>query len=248
MKLGKLAPKYNPKTLFLDKYLAFDLPEPPAKVYREYKIPNDAWGMYGNSEIGDCTCACVGHMVMLFTAHTGKLVVPDEADVIKMYSAITGYDPVSGLNDHGAAITDVLNYWQTTGLAGHKILGWAQIDHKNATRRAQGVWLFGGLNVGVQLPAQAQRQFNHNENWEITSNDGGIVGGHCIFEPGYGREGEDYVSWGRGYQKASRAWTDKYVDEAYIVLTEDFIDIATGLAPNGFNVDQLRADLNSLSI
>jgi hypothetical protein len=245
VKLGKLAPKPNPKTLSLARYLSPELPKPPVKVYREYKVP--AWGMFANDTIGDCTCAAVAHMVMLFTAHTGALVVPDAADVVKMYSAISGYDPATGENDNGAAITDVLDYWQTVGLAGHKILGWAQINHVDAVRRAQGVWLFGALNVGVQLPASAMKQFGQGENFEVKMRDGGILGGHCIVEPGYGRQGEDYVTWGKGDQKASRTWTHKYVDEAYVVFTNDWIEEATGLAPNGFNADQLLKDLRSIA-
>lgn len=247
MKLGKHAPKFNVNSLNFRSYLGSKLPPPPDKVYREYKIPPDAWGMFGNDTIGDCTLAAIAHLIMLWTSHAGKLVIPDQKDVIAAYSAITGYNPVTGANDDGAAITDVLNYCQTTGVAGHKILGWAQLDHKNITRRAQGVWLFGALNVGVQLPANAQDQFTQRKNWELEPYDGGNEGGHCIIETGYGREGENYCSWGRGDQKASRAWTNQYVDEAYVAFTPDWIDEASGLAPNGFNVDALRADLKALA-
>jgi hypothetical protein len=243
MKLGKLAPKYNSKTLLLSDYLTDALPVPPEKVYREYKIPADAWGMYANDRIGICACAEVAHHLMLVTAHTGKIFIPDEVDVIAMYSAISGYDPTTGLNDNGCAITDVLNYWHTTGLAGHKILGWAQIDHTNMIRRNQGIWLFGSNDVGVQLPAIAQQQFTDQQNWEIVPDDGGIEGGHCIMESGYGSEGSNYCTWGYGEQKASNDWNNQYVDESYVVLTSEWIEIASGLAPNGFNVDALIADL-----
>jgi hypothetical protein len=252
VKLGKLAPKPNRKTLSLAKYLSPELPKPPIKVYREYKVAD--WGMFANDIIGDCTCAAVAHMVMLFTSHTGKLVVPELVDVLKMYSALTGYDSAQtdsdGNNptDTGAAITDVLDYWQTIGLSGHKILGWAQIDHTSLLAQHQGVWLFGALDVGVQLPANAQKQFEAGKNWEVTVRRSPIEGGHCIVEPGYGRKGRDYISWGKGDQKASDPWGLKYVDEGYVVFADhDWIDEATGLAPNGFNASELRKDLKAIA-
>jgi hypothetical protein len=246
-KLGKLAPRKNPKTLKLSKYLlATAPPAPPEKTYWEYLIPPATIGMYGNDTIGDCTCAAVAHMVMLFTAHTGKMFAPEVADVIAMYSAISGYDPATGANDNGCAITDVLNYWQTTGLSGHKILGWASIAPTNRVQRQQGVYIFGACNIGVQLPALAQTQFSDDETWDVAENDGGIEGGHCIVQTGYGAEGINVQTWGKGDQKATNAWDTMYTDESYVVITQDWVNEATGLAPNALNMDALVADLKAM--
>jgi hypothetical protein len=253
MKLGKLAPKHNDKTLLFSKYLKADAPPPPPKkVWREYKIPADAWQMFANDTVGDCTCAAIAHMLMLVTAHTGKLVTPQLSDVLYAYSAITGYDAsqtdASGNNptDNGAAITDVLAYWQQTGLAGHKILAWAQIDYQNVLTRHQGIYIFGANDIGVQLPAIAQQQFADGQTWDVVPDDGGIAGGHCIVEAGYGKQGSDVVTWGNGQQKATNAWSAKYVDEAYVVITQDWINVASGLAPNLLNLDALVLDLQAL--
>lgn len=245
MKLGKLAPKAHPKTLDLARYVLEDAPPPP-KVYWEYKIDPSAIGMYGNDTIGDCTCAAVAHYIMLATAHTGKLVTPDPADIIAVYSAISGYDPTTGANDNGAAITDVLAYWQTTGIAGHRILAWAQIDHSNLDSRHRGIWWFGANDVGVQLPAKAESQFAAGEPWDTSWFGNNIVGGHCIIETGYGSEGSNFQTWGKGDQKASNAWTKRFVDEAYVVITQDWLNEASGLAPNSLDLDALRADLDKL--
>lgn len=252
-KLGKLAPKHNPKTLMFSTFLRKDAPKPPpSKLWREYKIPADAWGMFYNDSIGDCTCAAVAHQLMLITAHTGKMVVPLLSDVMKMYRVISGYDPgqtdAFGENptDTGAAITDALNYWQTVGLTGHKILGWAQIDHKNLLHRNQGAYGFGANNIGVQLPASAQTQFAKGQTWKPVKRDE-ILGGHCIIEAGYGKAGRDYVTWGKGDQKGTNAWDKKSTDEAYVVYTQDWINEASGLAPNLMNMDALIAVLKELS-
>jgi len=245
-KLGKLTPKYNKKTLFLDKYLSFDLPSPPERVFREYKIPDDAWGMMGNADIGDCTCAAIAHMLMLTTAHTGSMIVPSEQDVITVYSAVSGYDPSTGLNDNGAAITDVLNYWQTTGIAGHKILGWAQIDQTNLVAVKQAIWLFGGLDIGVQLPASAMTQNQNGQTWDVVPDDGGIEGGHSIPNFGYGSQGTNCITWA-ARQGMTWEWFSKYCDEAYAVITQDWINQATGKTMGGFDLNTLVADLKGLA-
>ena len=246
-KLGKHPPKANLKTLLFSKYLKADAPPPPPKkVFREYKIPLDAWQMFGNDTLGDCTCAAVAHMLMLVTAHTGKLVIPDLNDVLVMYSIVSGYVPGDASTDNGAAITDVLEYWQMTGLSGHKIRGWAAINYADLLARHQGIYIFGANDIGVQLPMLADTQFIKKKTWDIAPDDGGIAGGHCIVEAGYGSQGSDFVTWGQGGQKATNAWSAKYVDEAYVVVTQDWISQADGLAPNALDLDTLQADLQAL--
>jgi hypothetical protein len=244
-KLGKLAPKQNAKTLKLSKY-TFALPQAPAKIYREYKIPEELWGMDANDLYGDCTCAAIAHMLMLITAHTGTMVVPTTQQVLQEYSDITGFNVgPPPINDNGAAITDVLNYWRTTGIAGHKILGWVQIDHTNIEVVKQAIWLFGAVDIGVMLPNSASTQTDNRQSWNIVKPDGGIDGGHSIPIFGYGADGCTSVTWGQ-LQQINWAWFNKYCDEAYAVLTEDWINQATQSAPNNFNLDQLKQDLAAL--
>jgi hypothetical protein len=252
-KLGKLAPKFNPKTLKFSAYLNRQTPlmPPPEKNFWEYKIPPATIGMYLNDEIGDCTIAEVAHHIMLLSAHTGTMVVITDAQVQAMYSAISGYDPsqtdASGNNptDTGCAITDVLAYWQNTGLAGHKIDGWVSINPTNLNHRNLATYLFGGCSVGVQLPAAAQTQFSNGQEWFPVAGDQ-IEGGHCIMESGYGSAGRNFETWGKGDQKATNAWDQLYVDEVYCVLSKDWINIASGLAPNALNYAALQTDLQAV--
>jgi hypothetical protein len=244
LKLGRLPRKFHPKTLLFHKYALADAPPPPEKTYWEYKIPDDAWQMFGNDSIGDCTCACIAHMLMLVTAHTGTVVIPEESDVIAAYSAVSGYDPNTGANDNGAAITDVLNYWQTNGLAGHKILGWAEIDPTNAMHVNQAVYIFGGIDTGMNFPAEAMTQFNANQPWE-TGGDDTLDGGHSVPIFGYGSEGKTCVTWARR-QQLSNDFYSSFFDEIYAVVTTDWLNNADGLAPNQLDLDALTADLEAI--
>ena len=199
--------------------------------------------MFGNDTVGDCTCAGAANMLILASCHTGTVVIPTLEEVIALYSSVSSYEPSSGANDNGAAMTDVLEKLRTVGLHGHKILAWAQIDHTNLNHRKLACQMFGGTYVGVNLPSSAQDQFPNP--WEVVPGDA-IEGGHCIIRPGYGSEGDDYVTWANWEQKASAAWSKKYVDEEYCLISESWIDQATQLTPGGLNLDTLWADMKEL--
>lgn len=242
-KLGKLAPKANSRTLRFSRYLrsAAPLPE-PLKTYWEYRIPGGAWGMLGNDQFGDCTCAGPAHELMNRTAHTGAIITPSLTAVLNMYQAICpGFDPATGANDNGAAITDALNYMQTTGLAGHKILGWAQVDQTNIDNTKAAIYIFGSVNIGVNLPNSAMDQTQAGKAWDVVSPDGGIAGGHCVTLMGYGAEGATCITWGQ-LQPLTWAWFRQYCDEAYAEISLDWL-ASTGRAPNLLNLSQLNADL-----
>jgi hypothetical protein len=245
MKLGKLAPKFNPKTLLFKKYLK-SLPEPTSQSWT-YKVPSNGWSMFGNDEYGDCTCASPAHMIMEGSALTGRIHVPTLGEVLAMYEAICpGFDPVTDANDNGAAITDALNYMQTTGLGSHKILGWVGIDYSNIDEVKQAIYCFGHVTLGVQLPASAMDQFSAGQPWTVVNPDGGIVGGHCIPLFGYDPDITTCVTWAKA-QAMTWEWFAQYCDEAYAAVTQDWVDGVTGNAPNTLNVKALLADLPALA-
>lgn len=247
-KLGKLPRKHHPKTLYLSRFLSpSTLPSPATKVYREYKTPPEAKQMFGNDLIGDCTCAGAANLLILTSCHTGKVIIPTLAEVLAMYSAVSGYIPGDSSTDNGAAMTDVLAYLQSTGLAGQKILAWAAIDFTNPTRRQLGVDLFAGTYVGVNLPASAEDQFAKNQPWELIPHSP-IAGGHAIIHPGYGALGGDYVTWAKWDQKASSAWEHAYVDEEYVVITESWFDQMTKKTPGGLDLAALESDLKLIGV
>jgi hypothetical protein len=108
---GKNPPKFHAKTLHLSDYLGTNLlPDPSRRVYREYLTPDSAKQFYGNDLYGDCVWAMSANALISMTAHTGTIVIPTLADVLKGYSDVTGFSvgpPV--MNDNGTAITDALD-------------------------------------------------------------------------------------------------------------------------------------------
>jgi hypothetical protein len=250
LKLGKQAVRHDPRTLLLASYATPALPAPPPSLDLTTKIKG-AWGMMDNDQIGDCTCAAAGHLMMEWTSNAKpKMFTPSNAQIVAAYSAITGYNPKTGANDNGAVELDVLNYWRQQGIAGHKIQAFVATEPSNDTHIMDAVWIFGGCYIGLQLPKTAQTQTQNNQPWSVPqqgpSGDGapGSWGGHAVPVVAYDARSLTVVTWGALQTMTWGFWT-AYCDEAYAIISSDFLT-AANQAPNGFNLPQLQTDLADL--
>ena len=175
------------------------------------------------------------------------MVTPSLADVIAVYSAVTGYVPGDPSTDNGAAITDVLAYWQSHGIASHTILGWAAVPLDPASIDLA-TYIFGAVDIGFNVPAYALTETNWGWPWDLApEGDGTIVGGHSVPVFGYGRRGFDVTTWGAN-QKMGRPFAATFMDEAYAVVTDDWVNASTGMAPNLLNRTALLADLAAMRV
>lgn len=183
---------------------------------------------------------------MDWSANANTEAVPTDNDVIKAYSAVSGYDPNTGENDNGAVELDVLNYWRKHGIASHKIFAYAALQPRNHSHIKAAVYLFGGVYIGLALPLSAQNQ----DIWDIPhggfAGNGrpGSWGGHSVNVCSYDEHFLTVVTWG-ALKKMSWAFADHYMDEAYSVLSKDFID-GKGIAPNAIDWSALQSDLKSI--
>jgi hypothetical protein len=249
LKLGKSVARHDPRTLLFASYLTSTLPAPPATLDIATKVT--AWGMMANDQIGDCTCAAAGHLIMEWTANAGKkIVTPTDKEIIAAYSAITGYNPVTGANDNGANEIDVLNYWRQTGIAKDKIGAYVALEPSNHTHIMDSVYIFEGCYIGLQLPKSAQAQTQNNQPWSVPpggpTGDGapGSWGGHAVPVVAYDQRGVTVVTWG-ALQVMTWSFWEAYCDEAYAILSTDYIN-GKKEAPQGFSMQQLQADLADL--
>ena len=246
-KFGKLPPKFHPRTLYLSHFVTPRISAPPPeKRDWEYRVSDEQWAMtmLGNDTVGDCVIAAMMHYVMAATANTEKPAIFTTEEAIKTYSAITGYNPGDANTDQGTVYTDALAYWQQTGLKdtlgrSHKILGWAAIDFSNIASLRQAIAIFGGILVGTAVTQSMEDQFDSGEPWNPPYS-GGVLGGHGIPWLGYGSEGQTCITWGKREQMALEAIGE--VDEAYAVITQDFLD-RQGESPSGLDLDALQAAL-----
>jgi hypothetical protein len=246
MKLGKLAPKHDPRTLHLADYLRADmLPTIPNQYDWSGKVP--AWPEYCNNVIGDCTIAGAAHLIQEWTANASAEVSPTDPDVIVAYSAVSGYNPQTGANDNGAVEVDVLNYWRKTGIAGHTIDSYVALEPGNHSHIKAAVYLFGGCYIGLALPLSAQSQ----KVWSVPlwgklgNGAAGSWGGHCVPVVAYDQHTLTVVTWG-ALQTMTWGFWQNYCDEAYAVLSQDFVN-KQQVAPNAIDWSALQTDLKQVT-
>ena len=249
LKLGKSVARHDPRTLLLASYVTPALPTPPASFDLTSRVKS--WGMMDNDQIGDCTCAAAGHLLMEWTANAGKKIfTPTDKQIVAAYSAITGYNPTTGANDNGANEIDVLNYWRQSGIAGHKIGAYVALEPSNHNHVMDSVYMFEGCYIGVQLPISAQAQVQNHKPWSVPpggpTGDGkpGSWGGHAVPVVAYDSRGLVVVTWG-ALQRMTWSFWEAYCDEAYAILSPDYLD-GKQQGPQGFSLQQLEADLEDL--
>lgn len=251
IKLGKKLKVTDVRTFKLAKYLrvAAPLPSPPSEVSYVTRVPD--WKMNLNDRIGDCVPAAMAHTVQqmtFFSRGLSGMIVPTDQDVLTAYQRIGGYIPGRPETDNGCDMLTALKYWRRVGIANHKILAFMEINPKNLNEVQTAIWMFGSVFTGLQLPISVQPL----DQWIVP--DGGTYtsigrpggwGGHCVPFFAGSPLTLTCVTWGMMLKSSHNFWLD-YVDEAYVVLSMDWINSVTNLAVNGFNLDQLQNDLSQL--
>jgi hypothetical protein len=237
-KTGYVYKKDNAK-LKLHTYMGPALPPPPREVDWTLAI-SEPLGMMGNDMVGDCTCADIGHIILLQTANGSGIFIPSDNDVLSFYSAVSGYVPGDPNTDAGASLSEAAAYARRVGMAGHKIRGALDVDFSKPDSIKQSIYLFKNCAFGVNLPQSAEDDFG-KPIWGNTS-DTRIIGGHDVPGVAYDDEGVVLITWG-GYQKATWAWLATYCVEAQARLYEDAVESDYGMDPNGFKMADLERDL-----
>jgi hypothetical protein len=239
-RLGRLPVRTDVRTLQLARYVdRAKLPAPPASYDATQHVAE--WPMYANDRLGDCTCAAAGHMIEAWTgASRGHDTKISEKSVVSAFEAVKIVDPQTG--EEGAVELDVLNYWRKHGIGRHKIGAFAKVSTWDHTLVKTGAYIFGGLYIGLSLPLTAQEQ----QVWDWTHSLSGKAkpgswGGHAVDVVRYDKTGVTVATWGR-LQEMTWAFWDRYCDEAYCIISNDFL--SGGKAPNGLDLSALSADLS----
>lgn len=254
-KLGALPPDPAKPKLLLSPVRDTSFPVPGSVDY--HSEVHGEWGMYFNDRCGDCTFAELAHQVISaatyargWTGWPWRLI--RERDTLAGYENLTGYDPsqtdpFTGQNptDQGALIQDVLNYWRTTGVGGHRCTAFASVNVADVNELMHVIAVFGSADVGLQLPNSAMQQFRSGLPWDVVPDDGGIAGGHCVAAVGYDANYVYVVTWGRVVRMTWAFW-HAYVVEAWAVILPEWLD-AQGFDPTGFDLYALEEQLHGLT-
>lgn len=251
VRLGRAA-KSVPPTFKLADLLTTDLPKPRRTVGHATGL--DDFRMCGNDRLGDCVCAAVEHHTHIWGWRDKKGVDQTEVDqrAVDLYWA-------TGDQDNGRNIANVYSHVRHNGYAGRKdaVVAYMAVDPRNIEQVCTAIDLFGGINIGVNLPESAQQQ---RKLWDVVGDPStdpasqpGSWGGHSVIIPGYNRLRADnrsiagwfpLITWGFRMYMTQRFW-DTYVDEALVAVSGECLD-ALGKSPRGFDLAKLEGWLAAL--
>jgi hypothetical protein len=250
---GRLAPypeSTHPRVKLAPAVNKTALPAPPASVNWYGQVTD--WPMYLNGTWGDCVPAEIGHHEEVLSAYgMGKLVQVTDNDVLAVYEKVGGFDPNAGdpgenPTDQGTVIQSAMDYWRKTGIAGHKIAAFAEVNVKDETELKTALALFGPLSGGMNFPAVAMDQFNAGQPWDVVRNDGGNEGGHCVCIVGYDATYVYCITWG-AVQKMTWAFFRKYFEELWAPISTEWTNAQTGLDPEGVDLSVVGEQFSQLT-
>jgi len=209
--------------------------------------------MLANDQVGDCVIAMMLHSIEDFHLDAGTPVPAfTDEDAIRMYSAITGYDPHDPSSDQGANESDAMRYWEQPGLhtsdkVDHQIVATVAVDPSNLNECRIAIDEFVDLQIGIALPLTAQGQ----KEWTVVG-DGrtghsapGSWGGHGIPYREYDADTFKCVTWG-GELLLTVPFHQAYAQEAHVVVTKEMLN-NKGVGPSGVAWDELIADIKVLT-
>jgi len=256
-RFGKKRPAKLRTTLALTDFADMTWPSVQAQGWEILSKPL-VLDILANDMVGDCVIAAAMHFAQNETANiTGHALTPNRELTLQTYSAITGYDPAqtdaNGDNptDQGTDFeSQLFPYWRDHGIPLvdengneflHKILGFAGLDLGSVAQQRYANFTFGGVLWGINCPSSAEQD---TSNWVVTPG-ATIVGGHGVNQTGQGRDGGHLNSWGLSIP-FQWDFMRTYADEAYVVVTESWVD-DLGQSPSGLNLGGLLNAMKGLS-
>jgi hypothetical protein len=207
------------------------------------------WGMLGNGPeddgsvpaedtaaqqgAGDCAWAGPAHEEME-AAHNAKRPIPKFTcyNILQQYSEYCGYDLVTGDNDNGSDVREVLNWRVSKGLKDannkvYKIGAYVALELGNFQDLYDALYLFENVGIGIEFPGSAMDQFNNGQAWSVV-NGAQIEGGHYIPIVGHPTSNLwTVVTWAKR-QLVTQQFLAKYMDEAWAYIDAERYNQVTG--------------------
>jgi hypothetical protein len=107
------------------------------------------------------------------------------------------------------------------------------------------MYLFGAVGIGFKFPDSAMAQFDAGKPWDVVPGPA-PTDGHYV--PGLGRDSNGniiVVTWGK-VQLMTPKFYKKYCDEVVAYVSEEMLVPPTQVSLEGFKLDQLVKDLDTL--
>ncbi len=251
------SPENIRRSLKFGSYITPALPAPPPRVDWTRGFRFD-WGMALNGPnsyaplgapagVGDCTEAKKVHIIQTWTLCNGRMKNIPDSVTAAAYELDGSYVPGDPSTDNGEDMISNLNAWRKNGFGGVPLTAYASVNPQTFAHVQLAIYLFGGVDIGFNVPQSAVDQNNAGQTWSPIPNDGGIVGGHDVVVVMYDaiKRLLGCLTWG-GFQLMTPEFFAKYVTECYALLSPVWIN-QRGVDPSGFAMNQLQSDLAAVT-
>jgi hypothetical protein len=252
---GRKRPVARHPSLSFRNYLRPGLAEPPATCDYTGKAEAALAKIYENDRLGDCVIAAIEHVEGILTGNAGQSpLLYTNHQTTALYSAACGYVPNDPNTDNGCDIQQTLAYWENNGAPSgseHKIVGYLAVDPSNVTEFQTALWLFENLMFGVELPDEWINPVPSASGfvWDVVGPPD-PQNGHCFPGCGYTAQGVTIATWAMTGMVTNAAVAEYAASaangELYVVISQDQLNAANQIAPNGFDWAQLVADFQAL--
>jgi hypothetical protein len=169
--------------------------EYPTTLARTAKTATYGYGMLDNDRYGDCMYAAIYHCQESLRLRWN--IAPHEwaaSTCLTAYFKGNGQRPCppGGPGDQGSDPGRAMNFWQTSGLPGHQILGWGYLPPGSQYSK-RFVAEFGAGILTLQLATQQQSQ--GVDFVYVPGQQCGSWGGHAIDADSFDEKGFGVVNW-----------------------------------------------------
>jgi hypothetical protein len=206
--------------------------------------------LYGNDTYPDCTAVALANAARAVTALEGWDLAVDGDAPLKFYGDVVGNPPDLALT-HGAQLLTVLDHMSAQGFCVNDqtpLVGrYGTVRHDRASL-ALAMARFGGGYWGVTLRERDVQNVGQSAPWDVTADDGDVVGGHCVLAWDYtGLADDDTVriaTWG-AWQPVTWRWVRSRLDEAWGLVFRQLVRAEDSLLYDGVDPDGLVRELES---
>jgi hypothetical protein len=249
MKLGAIHRTQPLAVRPLSKRARLDLMIPPPTVDWHIKCPADHDPL-GNDRYG-CCCEVADYRIIQMhrAVICGDTTKPLVSDILARYTALTGFNPVTGQPDDGTDTVSDMTAWSTQGI--HvadqtiDVPMWTLANPADQNEVNLAIANCGPILVTLALPLAAQdltawsKPIGTGPDWAPYS-----WGGHRVICGKYDGLVRTVRTWGIDVP-LHPAWWSAYVVGVDVLLSREWIN-TTGLSPSGLDWDALKADMASL--
>lgn len=230
--MGRKSPRPDPRRPRLAHFTTVSLPA--ASLDIDWTLGRMDWLMLGNDTKSNCTAVALSHQLMCwFQNLDGMPYDVSQAAADDLYLAATmkegnPWNPLTGANDNGAYMADVLQIAEDYGIEGQKIDGWLSVEAGHLDETRFGMETFGGALVGMALPASAKEQYDASVEWSVVSpwsasGRPGTWGEHEVFIPRADPDHLYAVTWGK-LQPMTNNFFLTYADDIAIAVYRAFLN------------------------